>query len=246
MAEKHKSRVLVSFFVAIVFALFTCGFSSCGKGGNASSVGLNTGIQIVNLSSDIQALYLYQHFIRYSASTYTYPNSSGYFYLSTLEPPLQLKTATLSPVTLLQFDSTLKANSKYTLFVTGLRKDSTIANSFIISDNTSLPALGKGKVRFVHASVSSPALDLRANDTLVVRGVSFNKVSNYVEMPAGSYNFTITKTTTPKVIEKTLTNITIQDGRAYTIYTLGVVGRADSLAFGAGVLTNNLLSKTLQ
>jgi hypothetical protein len=246
MTDKHKSRILVSFFIAIVFALFTCGISSCGKGGNASSVGLNTGIQIVNLSSDIQGLYLYQHFIRYSQTTYTYPNSSGYFYLSTLEPPLQLRSATLSPIILLQFDSTLKANTKYTLFVTGLRKDSTIANSFIVSDNTTLPAIGKGKIRFVHASVSSPALDLRANDTLAIKGIAFNKVSNYVELPAGSYNFTITKTTTPKVIEKTLPNITIQDGRAYTIYTLGVVGRADSLAFGAGVLTNNLLSKTLQ
>ncbi|MEO3404393.1 DUF4397 domain-containing protein [Mucilaginibacter sp. CAU 1740] len=246
MTDKHKSRVLVSFFIAIVFAMFACGISSCGKGGNASSVGLNTGIQIVNLSSDIQGLYLYQNFIRYSATTYTYPNSSGYFYLSTLTPPLQLRTATLSPVILLQFDSTLKANSKYTLFVTGLRKDSSIANSFIVSDNTSLPTIGKGKLRFVHASVSSPALDLRANDTLAIKGLTFNKVSDYVELPAGNYNFTITKTTTPKVIEKTLTNITILDGRAYTIYTQGVVGRADSLAFGAGVLTNNLLSKTLQ
>ncbi|PWK77603.1 uncharacterized protein DUF4397 [Mucilaginibacter oryzae] len=246
MTEKKKSKVLVSFFAVIVFAMLACGISSCGKGANASSVGINTGIQIVNLSSDIQAVYLYQHFIRYNTTTYTYPNSSGYFYLSTLQPPLQIKTATLAPLTLLQFDTTLKANSKYTLFITGLRKDSTIANSFIVSDNTSLPAIGKGKVRFVNASVSSPALDLRANDTLAIKGVTFNKVSNYVELPAGSYNFTITKTATPKQIEKTLPNVTIQDGRAYTIYTLGVVGRADSLAFGAGVLTNNLLSKTLQ
>jgi hypothetical protein len=246
MANKNKSKVLVSFFVAVICGLFICAVSSCGKGGNASSVGLNTQFQIVNLSPDIQPVYLYQHYIRYSTTTYTYPTSSGYFYLSTLEPPLQLRTATAAPVILLQFDTTLKANRKYTMFITGFKKDNTFANSFIVSDSTSLPAIGKGKVRFVHASPTTAALDLRANDTLVVSGTVFNGVSKYVELTAGNYNFTITATRTPTKIETTLQNITIQDGRAYTIYTRGIVGSADSLAFGAGVLTNNLLSKTLQ
>jgi len=246
MANKNKSKVLVSFFVAVIFGLVVCAVSSCGKGGNASAVGLNTGLQIVNLSPDIQPVYLYQHYIRYSTTTYTYPNSSGYFYLSTLEPPLQLRTATAAPVILLQFDTTLKANRKYTMFITGFRKDNSFVSSFIVPDSTSLPTIGKGKVRFVHASPNTAALDLRANDTLVVSGTTFNKVSKYVELTAGNYNFTITTTRTPTKIETTLQNITIQDGRAYTIYTQGIVGSADSLAFGAGVLTNNLLSKTLQ
>lgn len=246
MANKNKSKVLVSFFVAVLCGLFICAVSSCGKGGNASSVGLNTQFQIVNLSPDIQPVYLYQNFIRYSTTTYTYPTSSGYFYLSTLTPPLQLRTATAAPIILLQFDTTLKANRKYTMFITGFRKDSTFANSFILSDSTGLPTIGKGKIRFVHTSPSSPTLDLRANDTLVVSGTAFNKVSKYYELTAGNYNFTIRATRTPTKIETTLQNITIQDGRAYTIYTKGIVGASDSLAFGAGVLTNNLLSKTLQ
>lgn len=246
MANKNKSKVLVSFFVAVVFGVVASAVSSCGKGGNASSVGLNTQFQVVNLSPDILPVYLYQHFIRYNTTTYSYPSSSGYFYLSTLESPLQIRTYTSAPVTLIQFDTTLKANSKYTLFITGFRKDSSMINSFIVSDNTALPAIGKGKVRFVHASPTSAALDLRANDTLAVKGLTFNKVSDYFELTAGNYNFTITTTNTPTKIETTLSGVTIQDGRAYTIYTKGIVGRADSVAFGAGVLTNNLLIKTLQ
>lgn len=246
MVNKNKSKVLVSFFAAVIGALFLCGVSSCGKGGNASSVGLNTQFQIVNLSPDIQPVYLYQHYIRYSSTTYTYPNSSGYFYLSTLEAPLQLRTATTAPTILLQFDNALKANRKYTMFITGYRKDSSFVSSFILSDSTGLPPIGKGKVRFVHTSPGTAALDLRANDTLMVSGTTFNKVTPYYDLTAGNYNFTIRATRTPTKIETTLQNITIQDGRAYTIYTKGVVGAADSLAFGAGVLTNNLLSKTLQ
>jgi hypothetical protein len=132
------------------------------------------------------------------------------------------------------------------MFITGFRKDSSLVSSFILSDSTGLPTIGKGKIRFVHTSPSSPTLDLRANDTVVVSGTAFNKVSKYYELTAGNYNFTINATRTPTKIETTLQNITIQDGRAYTIYTKGIVGAADSLAFGAGVLTNNLLSKTLQ
>jgi hypothetical protein len=248
MATQNKSSLLVSLFLVTAGILLLPFISSCGKGANANSSGLNTQLQILNLSPDAGSLNLYLNYIKESTSTYTYTTNSGYFYLSTLQPPLQLRTATTAPINVLTIDSALKANAKYTLFITGYRtdKDTSIKNSILSLDTATLPALGRGKVRFVNASPSSPTLDLRANDTLVVGALDFNKVSSYTQLPVGNYNFTISANKTPTKIEASILNVTIQDGRAYTIYTQGIVGRTDSVAFGAGVLTNNLLLKTTQ
>ena len=40
------------------------------------------------------------------------------------------------------------------------------------------------------------------------------------------------------VLLKDLPNITIQDGRLYTMYTYGLAGHTDTLAFGTRVIVN--------
>ncbi|MDN3549801.1 DUF4397 domain-containing protein [Mucilaginibacter aquaedulcis] len=246
MATPNKSGLLISFFLVGVFLLPL--ISSCGKGANANASGLNTQLQIVDLSPDAQPLNLYLNSIKESTNIYSYPNNSGYFFISTLIPPIQLRTATVNAITVLRIDSVLKPNSKYTLFVTGYRADSSIKNSVLSLDTATLPDKGRAKIRFAHTSPSSPNLDLRANDTTnsVLMNVKFNTVTKYVQVPVGNYNFTISNHATPTKIETSILNFTVQDGRAYTIYTQGIVGRTDSVAFGANVLTNNLLLKNTQ
>jgi hypothetical protein len=248
MATPNKSSFLVSLLLITAGTLLLPFVSSCGKGANANPTGLNTQLQIVNLSPDIQPVNLYLNFIRESTTTYTYPTGSGYFFISTLVPPLQLRSATLAPINLITIDSVLKPNSKYTLFITGFKKDSTIKKSILSLDTATIPPLGRGLVRFVHASPTSPRLDLKANGTAAKQwtSIAFDSVTSYVQLPVGNYNFTINVSTTQNKIETQLSNITIQDGRAYTIYTQGIVGRTDSVAFGAAVLTNNLLLKVTQ
>ena len=246
MTNQNKSGLLVSLFMFTMIVMLIPFISSCGK--SATSSGLNTQLQIINLSSDVGSLYLYQNAVRQNNNaTYTYPSNSGYFFLSTLTPPLQLRTATAAPVNIpFQIDTALRGNSKYTLFITGYLADSSIKNSILSLDTATLPPIGRGKIRFAHTSPSSANLDLRANDTLAFSDRSFNTLSPYINIPTGNYNFTISVHNTPSKIEYTLSNVTILDGRAYTIYTQGIVGRTDSVAFGAAVLTNNLLIKATQ
>ncbi|MDB4921041.1 DUF4397 domain-containing protein [Mucilaginibacter sp.] len=247
MANQHKNGLLVSMLLFTMGVLLLPFISSCGKGTNANASGLNTQLQILNLSLDAQPLNLYQNFVRISTTTYAYPASSGYFYLSTLVPPLQMRLSTAAATNILTINTTLKSNSKYTLFITGFRSDSSIKNSILSLDTVTLPSSGRGKVRFAHTSASSPELDLWANGTKVTdKQLAFNTLSPYVQLPAGNYIFTVTVHTTPTKIEATTPIVTIQDGRAYTIYTQGIVGRTDSAAFGTGVLTNNLLLKSTQ
>ncbi|MGN8071661.1 DUF4397 domain-containing protein [Mucilaginibacter sp. SG564] len=248
MTNPNKSSLLVSLLLITVGTLLLPFLSSCGKGANANPTGLNTQLQIVNLSPDIQPVNLYLNFLKENTTSYTYPTNSGYFFISTLLPPVQLRTATLAPINLVTIDSTvaLKANSKYTLFITGFRSDNSIKKSMLLLDTATVPPLGRAIVRFVHCSPTSAPLDLRANGigTALWTKIPFDSVSKYVQLPVGNYNFTINLNTSPDNAQFTLPNVTIQDGRAYTIYTQGIVGRTDSVAFGAAILTNNLLLKT--
>lgn len=248
MTKPNKNGFLVSLLLVIVGTLLLPFVSSCGKGANANPTGLNTQLQIVNLSPDIQPVNLYLNFIKENTTNYTYPNNSGYFFISTLLPPIQLRSATLAPINLVTVDSTvaLKANSKYTLFITGFKSDNSIKKSILLLDTATIPPLGRGIVRFVHCSPTSAPLDLRANDSTAKQwtNIAFDSVSKYVQLPVGNYNFTINLTSSSSNVQFRLPNVTIQDGRAYTIYTQGIVGRTDSVAFGAAILTNNLLLKT--
>ncbi|MBB6110822.1 protein of unknown function [Mucilaginibacter lappiensis] len=248
MTKPNKNSFLVSFLLVIVGTMLLPFVSSCGKGANANPTGLNTQLQIVNLSPDIQPVNLYLNFIKENTTNYTYPTNSGYFFISTLVPPLQLRSVGVAPVNLLTINSAFKANSKYTLFITGFKSDSSIKKSILVLDTATIPPLGRGIVRFVHCSPTSAPLDLRANDSTAKqwKSIAFDSVSKYVQLPVGNYNFTINLSSSPGNIQFQLPNVTIQDGRAYTIYTQGIVGRTDSVAFGAAILTNNLLLKTTQ
>ena len=246
MVNQNKSGLLVSLFTFAVAGMLLPFIASCGKSTNIS--GSNTQLQIINLSSDVQPLNLYQNLIKQgNGVNYTYPNNSGYFFLATITPPLQFRTATAAAVNIpFQIDTVLRANAKYTIFLTGFLKDSTIKNSLLSLDTATLPPIGRAKLRFVHTSPTSPTLDLRANDTLAFSNRSFNTISPYISIPTGNYNFTINVHSTPSKVEYTLKNVTLLDGRAYTVYTQGIVGRTDSVAFGAAILTNNLLIKATQ
>jgi hypothetical protein len=247
MNNKHKNGLILSLFTGAPLVLLLCFIASCGKSTNIT--GTNTQLQVINLSPDVQPLNLYQNSVRQSATAYTYPTSSGYFTLSTITPPLQFRTASAAAVNIpFEIDTVLRSNAKYTIFLTGYLADGSIKNSILSLDTATLPPIGRAKVRFANTSPSSPGLDLRANDTLVTStaGVKFNTLTPYVNLPTGNYNFTINVHTTPTKTEYTLSNVSLLDGRAYTIYTQGIVGRADSVAFGAAVLTNNLLIKTSQ
>jgi hypothetical protein len=251
MTNRNKSSLLVWFFTACLGVLTIPFIASCGKSNNIS--GTNTQLQIINLSPDVLPVNLFQNSVNQAlGTTYTYPNSSGYFFVKTVSPPLQFRTANALAVNIpFQIDTVLRSNAKYTIFLTGYLKDTSIRNSILSLDTATLPPIGRAKVRFAHTSPSSPNLDLRANDTLLVfdktgLGRKFNTISGYLNLPTGMYNFTINVHGTPSKVEYTLKNVTLQDGRAYTIYTQGIVGRSDSLTFGAAILTNNLLAKTTQ
>jgi hypothetical protein len=244
MYKKSNKGLTVFLLIFGLIFLIMPFISSCGKGSTSNASALNIQYQIVNLNSGIGSVDLYVNYIKVNSSSYFYPTSSGYFYLSSITPPFQIRPGTsLTPGTvapssnILSLDSVLKPNLKYTLMIMGVNSTDSLYYNFT-ADTSSTPKLGRGKVRFVNASPrTTTGLSVTANDTTLFSAIAYTKYSDFKELVAGTYDFKIFAPGTTTVL-KDIPNVTIQDGRLYTLYSYGVANRTDSLAFGSGFITN--------
>ena len=236
------SRIKINRFTLLFWAAigiwFLPGLLSCGKRDNVIPVGANIQFQVVNLSPDLQPVNLWVGYVKRNIA-YRYPSPSGYFSLTSIDTPLQIRSAlaTVTGRSFVSIDTLLKANTKYTLFVTGLRADSTVSGIFTI-DTAATPVPGRGKVRFINASPRSGSLDITANGTAAFTSRAYKTVSKFIEMAPGSYSFKIMPAGNASTVLSTLPPLTVQDGKLYTLYSYGIAGRVDSAAFGAAVIAN--------
>jgi hypothetical protein len=243
MINKKTSPVTGFIVLIIMSVFFTPYLSSCGKGGQATNVGLNTQLQVLNLSPDVHPVNLFMHYIKQNSYPYyypTYPTASSYFYLSDLDTPLQIRSAATATKNLVSISNPgFKSNHKYTLFITGqYLPDSTVSAILTRDDTASTPPVGFGKIRFINVAIPKTPLEIVANGTNAFHNIGFDSVSNYIRIPVGNYIFQVSTTAAPTTFLTTSQSTTIQDGRLYTMYSYGIVGRTDTSAFNTSILTN--------
>lgn len=233
--------------MAIIGAAFAALVSSCGKAGVKNATSMNIGYQVINLNHGLGPVSLYIDYTIYNNYNFYYIAPSGYFNLTSIDTPFQIRsspnqlTGTIVLAgNIFTLDNALKANTKYTLFIIGADSTKTNRDKVFLTDTASTPSKGRGKVRFINCSPLSPAFDIVANNYLDTgfTNIAYKKVSKYIEMPAGNYNFQVYQTGNKSAVIGTLQNVTVQDGRLYTLYSYGVIGHTDSLAFGLGTIVN--------
>jgi hypothetical protein len=82
-------------------------------------------------------------------------------------------------------------------------------------DDTGTPAAGEAWVRVLHASPDAPAVDVKVDDADVLTDVAFGTISDYLPVPAGTYNIKVCAAgTTTCVIDA---DLTFADGSRYTV-----------------------------
>lgn len=234
MKGQSKPYILSVFLSVIGAVMVISMIVSCGKETNASPTGLNTKLNIINVSPDVLPVDFYITLRKQNTTPYIYSVPSGYLYLSTLATPLQIRT--LTNTTIFSRSTPLSTNCGYSLFITGLVGDKT-DTAILVTDTDAVPSKGRGKVRFINACARPVNVDLYANGTPAFQKQGFLSVSKYIELPAGIYDFKLYNTGTTTIL-KDVTNITVQDGRLYTLYSYGIAGRTDSAAFNTGIITN--------
>ena len=238
MGMKLRYNVLSILFIVVAAVIVIPFVSSCNKeSANASPTGLNTQLNIIHLCPDLlKPVDLFINLRQQNARSYVYGTPSGYLYLNSLATPLEIRSAQTNLILFSKGDTALRQNTRYTVFITGLVAENT-RTSIFVTDTDAAPRQGNGKVRFINASARTVNVDVVANGVTAFSNKGFKAVTKYLELPSGIYDFKIYQSGTSTVLTD-FANTTIQDGRLYTLYTKGVVGRADSAAFGAGIITN--------
>jgi hypothetical protein len=237
MKSKFNRSALSFLLLCVVSVMLIPFISSCGKQATASPQGLNVQYEILNLSPDLFPVDLFIDFKRVNTTPISFPFNNGYFYVPSIDTPYQIRSDLIAGTTFFSRDDILKTGLKYSLFITGTYGDRSIKQIFTV-DTASLPATGRGKIRFVNACPSvTTGLDVYANGTQAFSKVLYTQYSKYIELPIGNYDFQI-NVTGSTTVQKDVPAITIEDGRLYTLYAYGYTTRSDSAAFNAGVITN--------
>ncbi len=101
-------------------------------------------------------------------------------------------------------------------------------------EQPAVPAL-PASVRVVHASPDAPAVDVYVNGNLTLSNVPFFTVSDYLEVPAGTYRIQVTPAGAAPDAAVIDANVEVLPGRAYTIAATGFVAN-----IGASIFDDNL------
>lgn len=136
-----------------------------------------------------------------------------------------------------------KANN-YTVFAVGLLAGNPALQYLVAKDDASLPPAGQIKVRVIHASPNAPAVDVYANDALVMSNVSFPAAGAYLKVPAGNYVFKLRVAGAAATSAPAFTSpaVSTSAGKIYTVVARGLLpnGTGDSSKdFTLTVLNDN-------
>lgn len=87
---------------------------------------------------------------------------------------------------------------------------------------------GKTYVKFAHLSPNAPNVDVSSGGKKVFNNVGFKKVTEYLEVNPGVYNFDVTISENGKKV-LAVPNIRLLPNRIYTIYAVGLAGKTPPL-----------------
>lgn len=151
----------------------------------------------------------------------TFPSATTYNTVPSGSRTIAFEAAATPGAILASVTTLLAPATDYSIFLGG----NAGANSATVLTDTNL-ATTDVRVRFVNASPDAPALQILANDTVVVSSLGSNAGSGYSTLAAGNYNITMRNAATGTVLQ-TVNGITLSSGQTDTIY---VVGPASALA----------------
>jgi hypothetical protein len=125
-------------------------------------------------------------------------------------------------------DVDLTDGADYTVIASGLAAE---IEPLLLEDDNAAPAAGNVKVRAIHGAPSAPAVDVYvtapgadiAAATPALSGVLFGDVSDYLEVPAGSYQVRVTPAGTKTVVIDSGT-LTLASGEIRTAIAVDAPG----------------------
>ncbi|HXV61205.1 MAG TPA: DUF4397 domain-containing protein [Vicinamibacteria bacterium] len=151
-------------------------------------------------------------------SNVPYQAVSDYLDLEAGEYRIQVTPAgSTSPIVI---DATLglQAGSVYTVAAVGFLSSDTLSPLVLLDDL----ATGQGaRLRFVHASADTGPVDVAvAGGPVLFGNVTFQKASDYVEVPAGTYDLEV-RPAGSSTVALSIPGVEVLGGTTYTVFAVG-------------------------
>jgi hypothetical protein len=205
-------KLVVLGLVAMLMAL-TMVPSAFAQSGNAM-------VRVLHASPDAPAVDV---FVNGNRTLTNVPFFTASDYLSLPAGTYQIQvspTGQPASAAVIDASATIEAGRAYTIAATGL-----VANiqPTIIVDDLTAPAAGQAHVRVYHFSPDAPAVDVQlANGTKLIQNLAFPAASNYLPVPAGSYDLQVVPAGGSDVVIN-LPGTTLEAGKIYSVFATNVV-----------------------
>jgi hypothetical protein len=200
--------------------------------GTACSDGDTTGpsagsrVRVVHASPDAPAVDVLVDGTRV-LSNVPYATASDYLAVAAGSRALEVNAAGTA-TTVIDADLTLADGADYTVLASGLLAD---IEPIVARDDNTAPASGNVRLRVIHGAPSAPAVDLYvtapgvdlATATATLSNVPFGAVSDYLEVPAGTYQVRVTPAGTKTVVIDT-GSFTLASGQVRTAIAIDAPG----------------------
>lgn len=222
----------------LVVAFLIIGMAACGSD-DASDIMddilPSTRARVIHLSPDTAEVDVDFELIEVQETIVglTYKEASPYTEVSTGTSEVTFKNASGANLITLD-DPDFDSDNYNTVYLVNLSTSLQIIQSE--DDRSANTAMAK--VRFVHACVDCPAVDLKKDlpsEEALFENDAFREITDYALVTPGNYSFVITETGNTVDAIAAFNSINLEEGKIYTIVVLGTFDDTDEYAFGARI-----------
>jgi hypothetical protein len=180
-------------------------------------------VNVIHASPDAPAVDVYVDGTQ-ALSGLEFGVASGWVALPAGEHQIQVTAAGAEPDTaVIDANVTLEGGAAYEVAATGLLAEITPQVNQVDLGMLGSEEEPMARVRVVHASPDAPAVDVAvAGGDVLIENLAFSEASDYLEVPAGSYDLEVRPTGTTDVALD-LPGVALEAGMVYSVYAIGHV-----------------------
>lgn len=215
--------------VVLLGLLISLGLASCG--GDSAPPVFNASLRVMHASPNAPNVDVLVD-NKVVLSNVPYPAVSSYLTVTAAAHDIKVNAAGTA-TTVIEVTPTLSTGAAYTVLAVGFLSD---IQALLATDNQTPPSSGNAKLRVIHASPDAGNVDVLVNDKIVLSNVPFKAISDYLTVPAGTYDIKVNATgTATTAIEA---SATVQSGGIYTAVAIGSVATASTNPLALKILTD--------
>lgn len=201
---------------------------------NKSLPRVNTNIRIIHANPTTSNIDVYANG-SLVASNIAFGKISKYLTLTPGEYNFQLYPTGTYDTPMLSQDIQLIANANYTISFVALSNNPFL---FRLKDDNIATTRAQAYLRFINLSQNSPLLSLSLpNNFVLFNSAEFLETTGYYQLSPGIYNFEVSFGSSDVTV-KYIKNLTLEGGKLYTIYVLGVFNGKPVIGY---LLTEDLI-----